>query len=98
MGEKQCTDETQYVAGWEYLQGQAHWSQEEHNKRGVCPFEWMELISLQGKTNFFKTPVGEYSSEYDKLNHDGQNELSTVGYYGTPKSMWQGLGIGDEGV
>ena len=25
------------------------------------PFEWMETISLQGKTNFFKTRVGEYS-------------------------------------
>lgn len=27
----------------------------------VCnPFEWMELISLQGKTNFFEKRVGEY--------------------------------------
>jgi ribonucleotide reductase beta subunit family protein with ferritin-like domain len=25
------------------------------------PFEWMELISLQGKTNFFEKRVGEYS-------------------------------------
>jgi ribonucleotide reductase beta subunit family protein with ferritin-like domain len=25
------------------------------------PFEWMEMISLQGKTNFFKKQVGEYS-------------------------------------
>jgi ribonucleoside-diphosphate reductase subunit M2 len=25
------------------------------------PFEWMETISLQGKTNFFKKRVGEYS-------------------------------------
>merc|ERR1712183_644093 len=24
------------------------------------PFEWMELISLQGKTNFFDKRVGEY--------------------------------------
>merc|ERR1712113_1376638 len=24
------------------------------------PFDWMELISLQGKTNFFETRVGEY--------------------------------------
>ena len=24
------------------------------------PFEWMELISLQGKTNFFEKRVGEY--------------------------------------
>merc|ERR1712151_172564 len=26
----------------------------------VNPFDWMELISLQGKTNFFKKRVGEY--------------------------------------
>merc|ERR1719163_829841 len=25
------------------------------------PFEWMNLISLQGKTNFFEKRVGEYS-------------------------------------
>ena len=25
------------------------------------PFEWMETINLQGKTNFFKKQVGEYS-------------------------------------
>ena len=24
------------------------------------PFEWMETISLQGKTNFFEKRVGEY--------------------------------------
>ena len=24
-------------------------------------FEWMEMISLQGKTNFFKKRIGEYS-------------------------------------
>jgi ribonucleoside-diphosphate reductase subunit M2 len=26
----------------------------------VNPFDWMELISLQGKTNFFEKRVGEY--------------------------------------
>src|SRR5690349_18507157 len=26
----------------------------------INPFEWMELISLQGKTNFFEKRVGEY--------------------------------------
>jgi len=26
------------------------------------PFEWMELISIQGKTNFFEKRVGEYSN------------------------------------
>ena len=25
------------------------------------PFEWMEMISLKGKTNFFKKCIGEYS-------------------------------------
>lgn len=27
----------------------------------INPFDWMELISLQGKTNFFERRVGEYS-------------------------------------
>ena len=27
----------------------------------TCPFDWMDLISLQGKTNFFEKRVGEYS-------------------------------------
>jgi len=31
-----------------------------HFKTGN-PFEWMETISLQGKTNFFEKRVGEYS-------------------------------------
>ena len=26
-----------------------------------CPFDWMDLISLQGKTNFFEKRVGDYS-------------------------------------
>jgi ribonucleoside-diphosphate reductase subunit M2 len=26
-----------------------------------CPFDWMDLISLQGKTNFFEKRVAEYS-------------------------------------
>lgn len=36
------------------------------------PFDWMEMISLQGKTNFFERRVGEYqkagvmSSKEDK--------------------------------
>jgi len=36
------------------------------------PFEWMDMISLQGKTNFFERRVGEYqkagvmSSKKDK--------------------------------
>ena len=27
------------------------------------PFEWMELISIQGKTNFFEKRVGEYANK-----------------------------------
>jgi ribonucleoside-diphosphate reductase beta chain len=26
----------------------------------TCPFDFMEMISLQGKTNFFEKRVGEY--------------------------------------
>jgi ribonucleoside-diphosphate reductase subunit M2 len=29
--------------------------------RAQNPFDWMELISLQGKTNFFEKRVAEYS-------------------------------------
>ncbi len=31
-----------------------------HYKTGNL-FEWMEMISLQGKTNFFEKRVGEYA-------------------------------------
>ena len=33
----------------------------EKKYRTSNPFEWMELISLQGKTNFFERRVGEYA-------------------------------------
>jgi ribonucleoside-diphosphate reductase subunit M2 len=32
---------------------------EKHYKT-ANPFDWMEIISLQGKTNFFEKRVGEY--------------------------------------
>ncbi|KAH0435251.1 hypothetical protein IEQ34_021438 [Dendrobium chrysotoxum] len=37
------------------------------------PFDWMELISLQGKTNFFEKRVGEYqkASVMSSLNGNG---------------------------
>ncbi|XP_020571934.1 ribonucleoside-diphosphate reductase small chain-like [Phalaenopsis equestris] len=37
------------------------------------PFDWMELISLQGKTNFFEKRVGEYqkASVMSSLNYNG---------------------------
>ena len=31
--------------------------------KAANPFEWMELISIQGKTNFFEKRVGEYSNK-----------------------------------
>merc|ERR1712124_75785 len=36
-----------------------------HSKiyKATNPFDWMELISLQGKTNFFEKRVGEYQLE-----------------------------------
>lgn len=35
------------------------------------PFEWMEMISLQGKTNFFEKRVGEYQKAGIKNNANG---------------------------
>ena len=35
------------------------------------PFEWMEMISLQGKTNFFEKRVGEYQKAGVKNNGNG---------------------------
>ena len=31
----------------------------------VNPFDWMEMISLPGKTNFFEKRVGEYAKAMD---------------------------------
>ena len=38
----------------------------------VNPFEWMEMISLQGKTNFFEKRVGEYSKSGVGVNKEEQ--------------------------
>jgi len=38
--------------------------------RTANPFEWMEMISLQGKTNFFEKRVGEYA----KANMTGSKD------------------------
>lgn len=38
------------------------------------PFDWMELISLQGKTNFFEKRVGEYQKA--GVMTGGQDESS----------------------
>nr|XP_043617773.1 ribonucleoside-diphosphate reductase small chain [Erigeron canadensis] len=41
------------------------------------PFDWMELISLQGKTNFFEKRVGEYqkASVMSNLNGNGDGHV-----------------------
>jgi ribonucleotide reductase beta subunit family protein with ferritin-like domain len=38
------------------------------------PFEWMEMISLQGKTNFFEKRVGEYQKAGVMASMDQQEE------------------------
>jgi len=38
------------------------------------PFDWMELISLQGKTNFFEKRVGEYQKAGVMASAGGQEE------------------------
>uniref|UniRef100_A0A7S0QZZ3 Uncharacterized protein n=1 Tax=Pyramimonas obovata TaxID=1411642 RepID=A0A7S0QZZ3_9CHLO len=44
------------------------------------PFDWMELISLQGKTNFFEKRVGEYqkSGVMDSLSGGGNARTFTM--------------------
>ncbi|KAL0025266.1 hypothetical protein WJX77_012112 [Trebouxia sp. C0004] len=43
-----------------------------------CPFEWMEQLSLQGKTNFFEKRVGEYqkSGVMAGLNNTNQHAIA----------------------
>ena len=40
------------------------------------PFDWMELISLQGKTNFFEKRVSEYQKA-GVMNQDDQFSFTT---------------------
>lgn len=42
------------------------------------PFDFMELISLQGKTNFFERRVGEYQKSNVNLNCKTENEIFTI--------------------
>ena len=37
------------------------------------PFEWMDMISLQGKTNFFEKRVGDYQKAGVKVTGEGEN-------------------------
>ena len=39
------------------------------------PFDWMELISVQGKTYFFEKRVGEYANKANS-NVDQSQELN----------------------
>ena len=38
----------------------------------VNPFEWMEMISLQGNTNFFEKSVGEYAKSGVGVSQEDQ--------------------------
>lgn len=40
------------------------------------PFDWMEMISLEGKTNFFEKRVGEYSLATKDNNNENSFEFS----------------------
>jgi len=44
------------------------------------PFDWMEMISLQGKTNFFERRVGEYAKAgvMGSLNKDDGGDVFTM--------------------
>lgn len=45
----------------------------------INPFDWMELISLQGKTNFFEKRVGEYAKSGVSLeSKEGDQDLFTI--------------------
>ena len=37
------------------------------------PFDWMEMISIQGKTNFFEKRVGEYSNNANPKSNSEDN-------------------------
>jgi ribonucleoside-diphosphate reductase subunit M2 len=39
------------------------------------PFDWMEMISVQGKTNFFEKRVGEYSNKANPNVNSSNNEI-----------------------
>jgi len=43
------------------------------------PFDWMEMISIEGKTNFFEKRVGEYALA-SKNTMDDSFELSDTGF------------------
>jgi len=44
------------------------------------PFDWMELISLQGKTNFFEKRVGEYQKSGVMASASGEDQQASKGF------------------
>jgi ribonucleoside-diphosphate reductase subunit M2 len=44
------------------------------------PFDWMELISLQGKTNFFEKRVGEYQKSGVMASASGEDQEKSKGF------------------
>ena len=40
------------------------------------PFDWMEMISVQGKTNFFEKRVGEYANKANPNIDKSENNIS----------------------
>ena len=40
------------------------------------PFDWMEMISIQGKTNFFEKRVGEYANIANSNKEDNVFDLN----------------------
>ena len=43
--------------------------------RNKNPFDWMELISVQGKTNFFEKRVGEYANRSNPNVDKTENQI-----------------------
>lgn len=42
------------------------------------PFDWMELISLEGKTNFFERRVGEYAKANVAVKREDEGKKARV--------------------
>ena len=42
----------------------------------VNPFDWMEMISVQGKTNFFEKRVGEYANKANPNIDQKKNDIT----------------------
>merc|ERR1711964_33595 len=50
------------------------------------PFDWMELISLQGKTNFFEKRFGEYQKKGVMASLDDNNNASA---FALDEDFWE---------